>query len=69
MECNKIISLNVRAAPKFEAAIDNWLAVRDQHRMQPSDNSEYVYNAIYFDLGAAFAERYSEAPDTREEFE
>ena len=33
MECNKIISLNVRAAPKFEAAIDNWLAVHNQNRM------------------------------------
>lgn len=32
--------------------------------MQPSDESEYDYNAKYFDLGAAFAERHPDAADT-----
>lgn len=59
----------VRPVPELASAIDQWLAARDQYKMQPSDESEYDYNATLFDLGAVFGERYLEAANTPEAFQ
>jgi len=61
--------IDARPVPELATAIDRWLAARNAYKMQRSDGSEYSYNARYFDLGAAFVERYPEAADTRGAFE
>lgn len=58
------LQLDVRLVPGLEKAIDQWLAARDAFKTQPSDESEYDYNATLYDLGAAWVERYPEDANT-----
>lgn len=53
--------INALPVGELAAAIDQWLAARNAHEMEPSDESEYNYNATYYSLGEAFAEHYPEA--------
>ena len=61
--------INARPVAELATAIDRWLAARDAYKLKRSDKSEYDYNATYFALGEAFAERYPEAADTAGAFE
>jgi len=61
--------INARPVPDLATAIDNWLAARDNFKMQPTDEARDEYNATLFDLGAAWGERYPEATDTPDAFE
>jgi len=56
--------INGRPVPDLATATDQWLVARDSYKSQRSDESEYAYNLTWFELGAAFAERYPEAADT-----
>jgi hypothetical protein len=69
MKSKENLLLDVRPTPNLETAIENWLTARAEYKTQPSDESEYNYNATYFALGAAWAERYPEAADTPGAFE
>ena len=61
--------LDVRMVPSLETAIDQWLAARDQFKIEPSDENLSDYNATLHDLGAALGERYPEDADTPGAFE
>lgn len=58
------LQLDVRQVPSLETAIDQWLAARDQFKIEPSDENLSDYNATLHDLGAALGERYPEDVDT-----
>lgn len=60
--------INENSAPELATAIDRWLTARHEYKAHRSDESELKYNATYFALGAAFAERYPEAPDMPDAF-
>lgn len=61
--------LDVRQVPSLEAAIDQWLAARDNFKMEPSEENQHEYNATLYDLGAAWGERYTEDADTPDAFQ
>lgn len=63
------LQLDVRMVPSLEAAIAQWLAARDQFKIEPSDENLSDYNATLNDLGAALGERYPEDADTPEAFQ
>lgn len=60
--------LDARPVPDLTIAIDQWLAARDNFKMQSTDEARYEYNSTYFALGVAFSERYPEATGTPEPF-
>jgi hypothetical protein len=61
--------LDVRQVPSLEAAINHWLAARDNFKMQSTDEARHEYNSTYFALGVAFNERYPEDADVPRAFE
>lgn len=61
MKFDKDLCRDVNLVPRLEASIDRWLAARNVYKMQPSDENQHNYNATYFALGEAFAQRYPEA--------
>lgn len=61
--------VDVRHVPNLETAIDHWLAARGEYKKEASDANQHAYNATYFALGEAFAERYPEAAHMPEAFE
>jgi hypothetical protein len=63
------LQLDVRSVPSLEEAIDQWLAARDNFKMQSTDENRHEYNATLHDLGAAWGERYPEDADTPGAFE
>ena len=63
------LQLDVRSVPSLEEAIDQWLAARDNFKMQSTGENRHEYNASLFDLGAAWGERYPEDADTPRAFE
>lgn len=63
------LQLDVRPVPSLEIAIDNWLGARDKFKIEPSDENMYGYNAMLYDLGAAWGERYPVDANTPEAFE
>ena len=69
MNRNASLKLDVRPVPSLETAIDQWLAARDNFKMQPSDESQRDYEATLNDLGVAWGERYPGDTDTPEAFE
>lgn len=64
MNCKGNLQLDVRLVPPLEEAIDQWLAARDQFKIEPSDENLSDYDATLNDLGAALGERYPEASNT-----
>lgn len=69
MEQPENLHMCVHPTADLTTAIDRWLAARGDYKKQASDESEYNYNAAYFALGAAWAERYPEDADTPRAFE
>lgn len=69
MKTKDNLCLDVRLMLPLPEAIDQWLAARDAYKMERSGENEDEYNATYFDLGAAFCERYPEATNTPGAFE
>jgi hypothetical protein len=69
MNRNGNLILDVRQVPSLEAAIDQWLAARDNFKMLSTDEALHEYNATYFALGVVFKARYPEAADTPEAFD
>jgi hypothetical protein len=63
------LQLDVRQVPSLEAAIDQWLAAREDFKMQSTDEARHTYNSTYFALGVAFNERYPEGAATPGAFE
>ena len=63
------LRLDVRQVPNFGTAIDQWLAARDQFKIEPSNENLSDYNATLNDLGAALGQRYPEEADTPGAFE
>jgi hypothetical protein len=63
------LCLDVRLVPSLENAIDRWKAAREQYKVLRSGETEFNYNAMYFALGEAFAERCPEAANTPGAFE
>ena len=61
--------INARPVPELATAIADWLAARVEYKKQRRDETESEYNATYFALGTAWAERYPEAADTPGAFE
>ncbi len=61
--------VDVRQVPSLEAAIDHWLAARDDFKMQSTDEARHEYNSTLYDLGAAWGEHYPEATSTPVAFE
>jgi hypothetical protein len=51
MNRNGNLILDVRQVPSLEAALDQWLAARDDLKMQPSEGNQHEYNATLYDLG------------------
>jgi hypothetical protein len=62
-------NLDVRLVPDLEAAIDRWLAARNEYKKQATDENQHAYNAAYFALGEVWAERYSKGAATLDSFE
>lgn len=69
MNRNGNLILDARQVPPLGTAIDQWLAARDQFKIEPSDENLSDYNAMLNDLGAAWGERYPEDADTPEAFQ
>jgi hypothetical protein len=63
------LQLDVHLMPSLRTAIDHWLAARDKFKIEPSDETQYDYNATLHDLGAAWGERYSEDVHSPEAFQ
>ena len=61
--------MNARPVPELATAIDNWLAARDQFKIEPTDEYHHEYDATYFDLSEAWLERYPDAAYTPEAFD
>lgn len=55
--------------PGLDAAIDRWLAARGGYKKRASGENQHGYNAAYFALGEAWAERYPKAADVPGAFE
>ena len=60
--------INARPVPALATAIDNWVAARDQFKLEPTGEYQHEYDATYFDLCAAWLERYPDAAYTPEAF-
>jgi len=69
MERKGNLCIDVRHTPSLENAIDQWLAARDNLKVQPTDGNVHNYNATLYDLGAAWAERYPDYAKTQEAFD
>jgi len=54
--------------PDLAIAIDQWLAARDNFKMQSTDETRHDYEATLWNLGAAWKGRYPEGTDTPEAF-
>jgi hypothetical protein len=61
--------INELRVPELATAIDQWLAARDQFKIEPSDENLSDYDATLHDLGAAWNERYPDDADTPEAFQ
>jgi hypothetical protein len=61
--------LDVRQVPSLESAIAQWLAARDNFKIQSTDEARHDYEATLWNLGAAWKERYPDAADTQGAFE
>lgn len=61
--------INGRPVPDLAIAINRWLAARGEYKKQASDQKQNAYNAAYFALGEAWAERNPEATNVPGAFE
>ncbi|MGA9069014.1 MAG: hypothetical protein WB424_02090 [Terracidiphilus sp.] len=61
--------INARPVPELATAIDQWLAARDNFKMQPSDENQHNYEATRNNLGVAWGERYPDASGSPKAFE